>query len=138
MAEPTQDFRSPLSRAKGMGASKHAVPHWWLQRVTAVALAILLPLFVASLLANMLSPDVGEVANWFDSPLHSLLVVLLLVAIFWHAKLGFQVVIEDYVKCPVAKFALLIANNFVAFVAAALGIMAVLSMHFIDINSFGA
>lgn len=129
-------FESPLARAKGHGASHAAVSHWWLQRVTAVALLILLPWFVISLITALLSPDVALVANWFASPLHSLLMVLLLIALFWHAKLGFQVVVEDYVHAPFAKYFLLLANNFIAIAAVVLGTLAVLRMHMIDLTSF--
>lgn len=136
MKKSSSNFSTPLAKAKGWGASKDAVSHWWLQRLTAIALAILLPLFIASLLGSMLSNDVIVVSNWFASPFHALGVVVMLVALFWHAKLGFQVVIEDYVKCPVAKYSLLIANNFVAIAAAALAIMAVIRLHLVDITSF--
>ncbi len=136
MTEDKKDFRSPLKKAKGWGASKHAVSHWWLQRLTAVALAILMPLFVISLLASMLSPDVGIVTTWFASPINALGTIVMLIALFWHAKLGFQVVVEDYVKCTCSKFGLLIVNNFIAIAFAALGILAVIRMHLIDVTSF--
>ena len=136
MTKKNSPFESPLARAKGHGASHSAVSHWWLQRVTALALMLLLPWFVVSLLVAMLSADVGQVANWFASPIHSLLMVALLIATFWHAKLGFQVVVEDYVHTPFAKYALLLLNNFIAFAFAAAGTLAVLRMHMIDLTSF--
>ena len=138
MTKKHSNFESPLSRAKGHGASHSAVGHWWFQRVTAVALIALLPWFVISLLVSMLSSDVGQVADWFASPANSVGMVALLIATFWHAKLGFQVVVEDYVHTPFAKYALLLANNFVAFACAILGIIAVLRMHMVDLSSFGA
>ena len=138
MTAKHSNFESPLAKAKGHGASHAAVSHWWLQRVTAVALVPLLLWFVVSLLTAMLSNDVGDVANWFSSPLNSLLMVLLLIAMFWHAKLGFQVVVEDYVHTPFMKYALLLLNNFMAIAAITLGTLAVLRMHMIDLSSFGA
>ncbi len=138
MTAKNSNFETPLAKAKGHGASHAAVGHWWLQRVTAVALIPLLLWFVVSLMTAMLSKDVGQVANWFASPVHSLLMVLLLVAMFWHAKLGFQVVVEDYVHTPFAKYFLLLANNFIAIAAIVLGTLAVLRMHMIDLSSFGA
>jgi len=136
MHKGDRKFHSPLSKAKGLGASHSGVGHWWLQRVTAVALMVLLPWFVISLLCSMLVPEVGQVADWFASPLNALLMVALLIATFWHAKLGFQVVVEDYVKCPYAKYTLLLLNNFIAFAFIIAGTMAVLRLHFIDITSF--
>ena len=135
MQKPSH-LTSPLSRAKGLGAAKHAVGHWWLQRVTAVALMLLLPWFVFSLLTAMLSSDVLIVSTWFSNPFNALGMVALLIGLFWHAKLGFQVVVEDYVHAPFAKYFLLLANNFVAIGFAILAIMAVLRLHFVDLTSF--
>lgn len=131
-------FESALAKAKGHGASHSGVGHWWLQRVTAVALMVLLTWFVLSIITHMLSPDVTELANWFGSPFNTAGVAVLLIAMFWHAKLGLQVVIEDYVHGPFFKYALLLANNFLCFAGAILGIMAVLRMHMIDLTSLGA
>ncbi len=129
-------FESSLSRAKGHGASHSGVMHWWLQRVTAVALVVLLPWFAVSLVLSMLSPDVTQVASWFSSPVNALFMVALLIAVFWHAKLGLQVVVEDYVHTPFSKYVLLFLNNFVAFLCVIAGTLAVLRLHFIDILSF--
>lgn len=135
MSKPNK-FESPLAKAKGHGASHSGVGHWWLQRVTAVALMALLPWFVLSLIHSMLSSDVTAVANWMASPVNALGTSLLLIAMFWHAKLGLQVVIEDYVHAPFSKYALLLANNFICFAGPAIGILAVVRMHMIDITSF--
>ncbi len=136
MTSKHSNFESPLARAKGHGASHSGVGHWWLQRVTAVALIVLLPWFVASLIASMLSPDVGLVASWFAPPMNALGMIALLIAMFWHAKLGFQVVIEDYVHAPFAKYFLLLANNFISIGCMLLGILTVLRLHMIDLTSF--
>ena len=128
-------FQSPLSKAKGHGASHSGVGHWWFQRVTAVALVPLLVWFVVSLIASMLSPDVTQVAGWFASPVNALFTVALLLAMFWHAKLGLQVVIEDYIHTPFSKYFLLLLNNFVAFACGMAGALAVLRLHMIDVTS---
>lgn len=138
MTKKHSQFESPLAKAKGHGASHSGVGHWWLQRVTAVALIALLPWFVISLITAMLSRDVGDVANWFASPFHSVGMIALLVATFWHAKLGLQVVIEDYVHAPFWKYTWLLLNNFIAYAAVITGILAVLRMHMIDLTSLGA
>lgn len=132
------DFRSELSKARGLGAAKHGVSHWWLQRLTAVALIPFTIWFMVSIISVMTAPDVITVAGWFSSPLNALCMVVLLSALFFHAKLGLQVVIEDYVKCPCAKYSLLLGNSFFCFGGAAICIMAVLKLHFLNIAVSGA
>jgi succinate dehydrogenase / fumarate reductase membrane anchor subunit len=136
MSESGQKFHSALSVAKGHGASHSGVHHWWFQRVTAVALMVLLPWFVASLIVSMLSNDVSQAAAWFALPLNAIGMLALVIAMFWHAKLGLQVVIEDYVHTPAPKYVALLANNFICWGFALLGILAVLRLHFIDVTSY--
>jgi len=131
----TSNLRTELAKVKGLGASRHAVGHWWLQRVTAVALIPLSLWFLVSLLTALLSPNVVKVAQWFSSPVHTILMALLLVATFIHAKLGVQVVIEDYVHKPFAKYFLLLANTFICFGFATVCILAVLKLHFLDVGA---
>lgn len=126
------NLQSKLKRVKGLGSAHHGVQHWWLQRVTAVALVPLTLWFTAALVAGMLSPNVVKVAVWFASPANAIMMVMLLVALFIHARLGVQVVIEDYIKCPVKKYGLLLLNTFICFAFAALSILAVLKLHFLD------
>lgn len=127
------DFRSKLGKVRGLGSAKHGVMHWWLQRVTAVAMIPLFIWFVNALVSVMISPDVLAVAGWFSSPVNAVSLVLLLCAMFFHAKLGLQVVIEDYVKCPYNKYSLLLANIFFCFGGATICIIAVLKLHFLNI-----
>jgi len=129
---PTQ-LTTELSRVRGLGAAHHGVMHWWLQRVTAVAMLPLCLWFISSLVANLLSSNVVKLAEWLASPLHALGLMLLLIAAFVHAKLGLQVIIEDYVKCPVSKYALLLGNVFVCYGALALGILSILKLHWLDV-----
>lgn len=124
-------FRSKLSIARGLGSAKSGVTHWWVQRVTAVAMIPLSIWFLGAILSVMLSPDVIFVAKWFSSPLNALLLISLVGALFFHAKLGLQVVIEDYIKCPYSKYSLLLANTFFCFGGAILCVMAILKLHFI-------
>lgn len=129
------DLQSKLKRVKGLGSAHHGVQHWWLQRVTAVALLPLSLWFTSALVTIMLSPNVVKVATWFASPVNAVVMVMFLVAMFWHAKLGVQVVIEDYVKCPVKKYGLLLLSGFICFIFASLSILAVLKLHFLDTGS---
>lgn len=133
MQKNDTDFRSDLARARGLGSAHHGVMHWWYQRVTAVAIIPLALWFVYSLVTAMLSPNVVTVAQWIAHPLNALSLALLLVASFIHAKLGMQVIIEDYIKCPCAKYALLLANGFVSYAAIGLGVLSIMKLHWLDV-----
>ncbi len=103
--------RSPLGGARGLGSAKTGVDHWWTQRVSAAALVPLTFWFVASLLAH-LGADYTSVINWLTSPFSATLMMLYLAAIYYHAQLGLQTVIEDYVHTELTKFAMLIGLQF--------------------------
>ena len=100
------DFRTPLARARGLGAAK-------IQRVSAIALLILIPIFLWSVIAL---PGGGyeDARAWLASPLGALVMLLTLTAAFYHMRLGLQVVIEDYIHKPATKHLLLIANTLIA------------------------
>jgi succinate dehydrogenase / fumarate reductase membrane anchor subunit len=117
-------FRSPLGRVMGLGSAKAGYGHWWTERVTAVALVPLSVWFAASLIAHSGSGYEAFV-GWIGSPVTTVLMILLLIALFWHAALGLQVVIEDYVHSGAKVWALL-ATRFVCFGLAMTGIVATL------------
>ena len=120
-------MRSPLGRAVGRGSAKEGVEHWWLQRITAVALVPLGLWFVIAII-RLLGADVDDVRNWVGNPLPAILLVLLLIATFYHAALGLQVVIEDYVHAELTKLGLLVVVRLACFALAVAGIFAVVSM----------
>ncbi len=117
-------IQTPLGRAVGLGSAKSGFGPWWTERVTAVALVLPAIWFAASLIAHRGS-DYDTFIRWLREPINTSLMVLLLIALFWHAALGLQVVIEDYVH-SVAKIWALIVMRFVCFALAAVGIMATL------------
>jgi succinate dehydrogenase / fumarate reductase membrane anchor subunit len=124
-----QSYRTPLSRARGLGASHHGVGHFIGQRASAVALLFLLLWGV--LAALKLAPLSYEgLVDWLHSPLHAAPLVLLLAAGFYHVRIGAQVIIEDYVHQPLIKTASLLANTFVCYGAAVLAILSVLKVAF--------
>jgi succinate dehydrogenase / fumarate reductase, membrane anchor subunit len=120
-------MRSPLGRAVGLGSAKEGVEHWWLQRITAVALVPLGLWFVIAII-RLVGADVESVRDWVGSPLPAILLVLLLIATFYHAALGLQVVVEDYVHTELTKLGLLIVVRLACFAFAVAGIFAVVSM----------
>jgi succinate dehydrogenase / fumarate reductase membrane anchor subunit len=123
----TTRMRSPVGRAIGLGSAKEGVEHWWLQRVTAIALVPLTLWFVIAVI-RLSGADVDTVRDWAGRPLPAILLALLLIATFWHASLGLQVVIEDYVHADLAKLGLVIVVRLVCFALTVAGIFAVLAM----------
>lgn len=122
-------LRSPLGRALGRGAAKDGVSHWWLQRVTSVALVPLTLWFLLSLL-GLPTLEHGEVSSWIGDGWTPVLLVLLVLVVAHHSALGVQVVLEDYVHAKPAKVAALLASNFLHALLAVAGVFAVLKIAF--------
>jgi succinate dehydrogenase / fumarate reductase membrane anchor subunit len=122
-------LRSPLGRVLGLGTAKGGSSHWYLQRVTAVALVLLGSWFCVSL-ATLGGTGLDAVQSWLRSPVSSVLAVLFVATAGYHANLGLQVVVEDYVAGKGARVALLVAIQFALIVAALVGILAVLRIAF--------
>lgn len=118
-------LRSELGRVRGLGSAKSGLHHWWHQRLTAMALIPLTLWFVNGVLGHM---DASHEAliTWMSSPFVSTMLVAFLLALFYHAKLGLQVVIEDYVHNEFHKIALLTIMKLLVAFAALLGVVAVL------------
>ncbi len=107
-----------LGRVRGLGSAHAGTHHWWLQRVTAAANLVLLIWFVGSL-ARLPVLDHQAVVLWLKSPLAAVPLLLLVISVFWHLRLGLQVVIEDYVHGEGGKIgSLLILNAYTLFCGA--------------------
>jgi succinate dehydrogenase / fumarate reductase, membrane anchor subunit len=89
-------MRDPLAKARGLGSAKDGTSHWTMQRITAVALLFLVPWFVY-FAVSLLGADFYSVRSAIAKPLNATLLLSFVIAMFWHARLGLQVVIEDYI-----------------------------------------
>lgn len=128
MAEKhSERFRTPLSRARGLGASRHGVGHFITERVSGIALA---PLLLWGVFAGLklAAGDFEGAAVWLSSPINAVLLGLLLIAGLIHLQAAVQVVIEDYIEKFTTKSALVILNVFVAVLSGALGIFSILKV----------
>jgi succinate dehydrogenase / fumarate reductase, membrane anchor subunit len=130
MAEPNASsrMRTPLSRAIGLGSAKEGVDHWWAERITAIALPLTLWFVIAVI--ELAGADRAAFVEWVRHPVPAVLLVLLLIATFYHNALGLQVVIEDYVGNEALRFGLVIIMKLASVVLATLGIFAVLKLSF--------
>ncbi|MBC7506636.1 MAG: succinate dehydrogenase, hydrophobic membrane anchor protein [Sandarakinorhabdus sp.] len=117
-----------LGRVRGLGAAKDGVHHWWLQRVTAIA-NIVLMLWLVFSLVRLPSLDYASVTLWLRQPVAAVPMLLLIIAVFWHFRLGVQVMIEDYVHGQ-ARVVAMLALNFYAIAGAAAAVFAVLKIAF--------
>lgn len=109
---------SPLKNARQLGSAKDGTGHWWAQRLSAIALLFLLSWLVYTLV-NYPPASAVEVAILLKNPLNAFLLSLIAFALFYHGTLGIQVVIEDYIHAPFAKYFLLIGFKLAAVVAVA-------------------
>ena len=123
----SDDLRNPLARARGLGSAKSGFGHWWAQRLSAVVLALLTP-FVVYCLARYGNAEYAALKAQFAKPLFSAAALLYLLALFWHARLGLQVVIEDYVHHAALETVLQILVKIVYFFAAVAATVAVLRL----------
>jgi succinate dehydrogenase / fumarate reductase, membrane anchor subunit len=118
------NYRDPIATAKGLGSAKSGFGHWWMQRLTAIVLALLTP-FVVYCLARYGISDYAQLKSQFANPIFSAVLVLYVVALFWHARLGLQVVVEDYIHQPAIEISLQIAIKIVYSLATVVAVLAI-------------
>jgi succinate dehydrogenase / fumarate reductase membrane anchor subunit len=112
-------LRTPLALTKGLGAAKDGVGHWTMQRLTGIANVLLVIWFLINAI-GLAGADYEATRAWLSSPFTASMLLLLVVSAFYHAKLGLQVVIEDYVHHEGLKIAALTA---VTLATVGLGVM---------------
>jgi succinate dehydrogenase / fumarate reductase membrane anchor subunit len=122
-------LRSTLGRVRGLGSAKEGVAHWWAQRTTAVALVPLSLWFVANIIC-LASADYATTLRWFHAPINATVMILLIGATFYHAALGLQVVLEDYVHHEGQKIASILAVKGLSALLGAFAVVAVLKLAF--------
>lgn len=120
-------LRTPLRSVLGAGSAKEGVHHWWLQRLTSVALVPLTVWFAVSILA-LPSFDHATVAAWMHGGTTALLLILLVLVATWHSHLGVRVVVEDYVHGAGSRTVTLALLTFLHVLLALAGIFAILKV----------
>jgi succinate dehydrogenase membrane anchor subunit len=122
-------FRTPLARVRGLGSARSGTHHWWMQRLTAIALVPLSLWFVASLV-SVVTADHAAVLAWLHTPVVAILCSAFIVASFYHAQLGMQVVLEDYVHSEWLKLSCIVLTKLLALLLAGASLFAVLRIAF--------
>jgi len=122
-----KSMRTPLGRVRNLGSSHSGTSDFWRQRLTAVAMVLLiLPVIVVVMM--LLGRNQAGAAQVLGSPLVALIMLLFIIASVWHMKIGMQVVIEDYVHGEMVKLAAIMANNFFSVAVALASIYAILKL----------
>jgi succinate dehydrogenase / fumarate reductase membrane anchor subunit len=118
---------NPLARARGLGSAKEGVHHWYAQRASAILLIFLVGWLVYAMF-RLAGTGHAEAVEFISSPINAAFLIVLLVTLFYHAMLGLQVVIEDYVHQAVAEVVLLLLTRAGAYIGMAIGIIYVLKL----------
>jgi succinate dehydrogenase / fumarate reductase, membrane anchor subunit len=122
-----KSMRTPLGRVRSLGPSHSGTSDFWRQRITAVAMVLLMvPVIVVVMM--LLGRNQAGAAQILGSPLVAIIMLLFIVASAWHMKIGMQVVIEDYVQSEMLKLAAIMANNFFSIAVALISIYAILKL----------
>jgi succinate dehydrogenase / fumarate reductase membrane anchor subunit len=120
-------MRTAIGSARGLGSAREGVGHWKMQRLTAIGGVVLGLWFVVSAI-SLAGADFAAVRSWLGRPLNATLMLLLVVSMYWHAKLGLQVVIEDYVHHEGVKVVSLVAIVLLAFLLGGLSVVSILKV----------
>ena len=122
-------LKTPLARVRGLGSAKDGTHHWWMQRLTALALVPLTAWFVAAMVCYS-SADYQSAIEFVSAPVSTVAFLLLIGAVFYHAQLGVQVVVEDYVHAKSWKIASIVLLSFAHAAVAVAGVFSVLKIAF--------
>lgn len=124
-----KSLRSPLGTVIGLGSAKSGVHHWWVQRLTSIALVPLTIWFTVSL-ASLPALDHVTVVSWMAQSWTALLLVLLVLVATYHSQLGVRVVVEDYVHNTGLRTITLVTLTFLHAFLAVAGVFAILKVAF--------
>ena len=126
-APKSSSMRTPLARVRNLGASHSGTSDFWRQRLTAVAMVLLIVPVIVVVLMLIGSNQAGAKQIFSSLPI-AIIMLLFIVASAWHMKIGMQVVIEDYIQNEKLKLASVMANNFFCIAVALASIYAILKM----------
>jgi succinate dehydrogenase / fumarate reductase membrane anchor subunit len=127
MTRTRSPMRSPLGRVLGLGSAKEGVEHWWMQRLTAIVM-VPLAIWFAIAAIGLIGADRAAMIAWMHNPMAAMLMILAIIAMFYHLALGLQVVIEDYIHSEGWKLGAIIVVRVWCFLLVLRGVLAVLKL----------
>ena len=119
--------KTPLGRVRGLGPSGEGAEHWWDERLSSIAAFLLTIWFIVSLL-RLPAIDHGTIGEWLSQPLGAVPMLLLIVTAFWHARMGLEVIVEDYVHQEGDKLFWIVLISFAAILGGSLAAFSVLKI----------
>lgn len=122
-----KDLRSPLAKVKGLGVSPESSQHFWIHRVTALALVPLTLWFCFSI-ALLPEASYEAIVNWMQSPFNATMLILTVVISLHHGQQGVQVIIEDYISDYNIRLLGILVIKFIAYFLMALGVFSVIKI----------
>lgn len=122
-------LRTPLAKAKGLGSAHTGFHHWWMERLTSLALVPLTVWFVFSVV-GLTGKDAATLSAWLESPVQAALMTLFVLIGLYHSALGLKVVMEDYISSPCGRLGLTLTSQAVHLFAATVAVFAIWSLHF--------
>lgn len=111
------EYRSDLSKAKNLGAAGSGSHHWWYQRFTAIIISVMI-FWVISFFGDIFNSNITTVVSHLQKPFNIVMLLILFFTVMYHAVLGMQVVIEDYISCRVSRFVLVVGIQIFAIITA--------------------
>jgi len=125
MSHHIPSLQTDIARARGLGAANTGTEHWWMQRLTSIAL-VPLGLWFGFSVAALAGADYATIQDWMSSPLTATLMILFIIIGFYHAVIGIEVIMEDYIHTKWAKLTAIIFQKFFFLVLAVLCVLSVL------------
>jgi succinate dehydrogenase / fumarate reductase membrane anchor subunit len=124
-----KEMRTPLGRVRGLGSAKTGTEDFWHQRLTAMAN---IPLVIAGvvIVISLVGRNHAAAAQILGSPLIAILMLLFIISVTYHMRIGMQVIIEDYVHEETSKIALIVLNTFYTVAVALVSAFAILKLSF--------
>ncbi|HJK88565.1 MAG: succinate dehydrogenase, hydrophobic membrane anchor protein [Candidatus Megaira endosymbiont of Mesostigma viride] len=111
------EYRSDLSKAKNLGAAGSGSHHWWHQRLTAIIISLMI-LWVISFFGDISKSNITTAISHLRKPFNTIMLLILFFTVMYHAVLGMQVVIEDYISCRAYRFVLVVGIQIFAIITA--------------------